>query len=318
MTEEEDIDALETDESKLVAKYRCRGYARGTCDHESDKPWVGFCPSCGRPYDCEKIKGASKHKKPLTSLFKPKQYLSTGIPEVDRVMGGGFVRSCSFVIAGEPGGGKTTIYLQVCGHLFRKDKRILFASGEQTREEIAQMAHRFGTFDGLNLEDSVVQKGIEENFVILGMENDVYAIVERIKEVKPCFAVVDSLQVVGAGDVEAQCGSTDQVKAVANILTDCGKETKVPIAMVSQVTKGLDIAGSMQALHACDGIFYISKRPSDDKNDERNEKPKNWPWRTLECHGKNRNGSVDETATFEMTSKGLVPVRPKGKLTLVE
>ncbi len=277
----------------------CCGKDRGVCDHEAEVRWTGRCPGCGRNYSI-KVKG-NPDEKSRTSLaalgVKEVKRISTGILEVDKVLGGGMVAGSTIVISGPPGTGKSTLLVTIADHVAKNKKKVLYTSGEQSADDVGIIAHRV---DALN-----------PDVEVLGNNGDCYKMAEVIEEMKPELLIVDSIQTAFLDDVEAAEGSSAQITASINFLTALGKREKLCLIIVSHVNKEGEIAGPKTLEHLVDTLVEFDPYEELDEDGEVDESTKNWRMLTS---GKNRNGPSGISEMFVMGSDGIKPVRKKSKL----
>lgn len=286
--------------------YKCRG-----CNAPPrPTPWRGLCPSCRMLWNCVPIKSKASGEADddsLAVLHKHKaEFISTGMPEFDRVVGdklrgvGGIVVGSTILFAGERGTGKTTLNVEICDGLSRLTGRpTLYVSGEESKEDIGKVAGRLG------IESPLVK--------VMGNTTDVYAVVRRMEELKPVLTVLDSLQVITCSDVGGGEGTNAQVEAVANVITSYCKEQKTSAIIVNQMTKDGNYAGSAKVEHLVDTLLMLEHHlVFDDDGLPDAEASKNV--RRLFVVGKNRNGDTDQDAFLEMTPTGLKPIRKKSRL----
>ncbi len=212
---------------------------------------------------------------------------STGMRELDRVIGQdeagelGIAPGQAIVLGGEPGIGKSTLLLQALAGLTRgASSRVLYASGEESREQIAARARRLG-LDVLDQIEVLETRRLED--------------IERALSASDYSAlVVDSMQAIAADDIGSEPGGVRQVKAIAERLTSCAKARGFALWLVGQATKDGRIAGPLAAAHAVDTVIWFEADPSG-------------AYRTIRA-SKNRFGAAGELALFEMRSTGLVEV----------
>ncbi len=262
------------------------------CGNESPK-WMGKCPGCGAWNTMveEVIAVAPKGAKMSTTIAsssKPKPLkeisitedtrISTGIGELDRVLGGGIVRGSLILIGGDPGIGKSTILLQICDHL-GKTQKILYVSGEESQSQIKLRADR------LNVETDNLKIYSETN-----MSN----IVSVIYNEKPDILIVDSVQTMFNPDISPAPGSVTQIRDVAATLMRIAKEEGIATFVVGHVTKEGSIAGPKILEHIVDSVLYF-------------EGEQHRSYRILRAI-KNRFGSTNEIGVFEMCSQGLMEI----------
>ena len=217
---------------------------------------------------------------------------STGLKELDRVLGGGLVKGSIVLLGGEPGIGKSTILLQIC-EFMGKDYTILYVSGEESVRQIKIRAERLGV-------DS-------ENLYLLSM-TDAERICDTISAKKPDIVIIDSIQTMMLNGVNSSAGSISQVRECTNLFMRTAKSEEIPIFIVGHVNKDGAIAGPKVMEHIVDAVLYF-------------EGERHLSYRILRAV-KNRYGSTNEIGVFDMQDKGLVEVenpslmllsgRPKG------
>lgn len=205
--------------------------------------------------------------------------ISTGISELDRVLGGGIVEGALMLLGGDPGIGKSTLLLQVCAHLAENGSRVLYISGEESAKQIKLRARR------LNVSATTL-------YVLA--ENAMDAIEEKINEIQPDYAIVDSIQTVYRTEMASAPGSVSQIRESASLLMRIAKTTGTAIFLVGHVTKEGAIAGPRILEHMVDVVLYF-------EGDRQHE------YRLLRAV-KNRFGSVNELGVFQMTQEGMQPV----------
>lgn len=205
--------------------------------------------------------------------------LSSGLQEFDRVLGGGIVQGSVVLIGGAPGAGKSTLLLQAIAHLSQQ-YGVLYVSGEESLQQIAERAHRLG----------LPTTGIK-----LLAETSVSQICQAVEEERPQVVIIDSIQVMYTPDCESAPGSVSQVRESASILTQFAKRTGTAFLMVGHVTKDQSLAGPMTLSHIVDAQVVLST--TDDAR-----------FRVLRAD-KNRFGSVGELGFFAMESNGLKEVK---------
>jgi DNA repair protein RadA/Sms len=267
--------------------------------------WVGKCGKCGEFGTVVEVAGASRggsvgstkvgsvgikgnitasavtrHAKKISEVNpERKRHTSTGIGELDRVLGGGLVSGQAVLIAGEPGVGKSTLLLSLAHNYASTGKTVLYVSGEESVEQIAIRAQRTGaTADSLYIAD----------------ETDLSVILGHIEEVQPDLVIVDSVQTIASPDVDGRAGGISQVQEVSATLTRVAKATHVPFVIVAQVTKDGNIAGPKTLEHLVDTVLFF-------------EGDRNTSLRLLRTI-KNRFGQADEVAAFEQTETGIQEV----------
>ncbi|RSM66991.1 DNA repair protein RadA [Amycolatopsis sp. WAC 01376] len=271
---------------KKGSTYRC-----GECGYEAPK-WVGRCPECqawgtleergdARPAIARVAAGApSAPARPIgevdveTARAKP-----TGVSELDRVLGGGFVPGAVILLAGEPGVGKSTLLLEVAYQWASTAGRALYVTGEESAGQVRLRAERTG-----NVHDEM----------FLAAESDLSAILGHVDAVKPGVLIVDSVQTMASPQVEGAPGGVTQVRAVTAGLVALAKERGLPIVLVGHVTKDGSVAGPRVLEHLVDVVLQF-------------EGDKHSTLRMLRGI-KNRFGAADEIGCFELVEEGIVGV----------
>jgi len=268
--------------------YRC-----AECGHDHSK-WAGRCESCGAWNTVAEeplaVAAKTQRRNDATSAGAVPQALAdveetrlvrwtTGIPEFDFVMGGGIVPGSMALIGGEPGIGKSTLLLQAAARLRAGGRHVLYASGEESPEQIRLRADRL-------LEDA-------GPVLVLG-ETRLEAILSAARDTRAELLVLDSIQTVYTDLLESAPGSVGQVRECAAHLMRFAKESGTAVFVVGHVTKGGTIAGPKTLEHIVDTVLYFEGESSLD-------------YRLLRAT-KNRFGSVDELGVFSMTERGLLAV----------
>ena len=257
------------------------------CGFESGK-WMGQCPGChewntfvDEPITVKTTASSDMSKRNIpmpindvTSIVEDR--ISTHIDELDRVLGSGIVRGSLILVGGDPGIGKSTLLLQICRNLSADNIKILYASGEESLQQIKMRADRIGVFS--------------ESMLLLS-ETSLEGIIHAINTVKPEMVVIDSIQTVCAEDVSSAAGSISQVREVTARLMRIAKENAITIWIVGHVTKEGVVAGPRTLEHMVDTVLYF-------------EGDRHATYRILRGV-KNRFGSTDEIGVFEMSDKGL-------------
>lgn len=219
--------------------------------------------------------------------------VTTGIPELDRVLGGGLVAGMLVLVGGDPGIGKSTLLLQALDGIIRrasrKDDRVLYVSGEESPQQIKLRADRLGV-DGRRLH--------------LLAETRTDRIVEAVEAMAPSAVVVDSIQSIYDPQLDSAPGSVSQIREVAARLMYLAKARSVPTLLVGHVTKEGGLAGPKVLEHLVDTVLYF-------------ESATGHPYRILRAH-KNRFGSTNEIGVFEMHARGLEPVANPSEMFLAE
>lgn len=272
--------------SKVKSVYVC-----SECGYESAK-WYGKCPSCGEWNTLnEEIKDYSKAASvsAKTSVYVPPIQINeidtndetrytTGLSELDRVLGGGIVKGSLVLLGGDPGIGKSTILLQICEYLGRS-MRILYVSGEESKRQLKLRASRLGVNS--------------DNLYIL-TQTDVELVSEVVRQDKPDLVMIDSIQTMSLNELSSSPGSVTQVRECTNYLMRVAKSLDIPMIIVGHVNKEGSIAGPKVLEHVVDAVLHF-------------EGDKQMAYRILRAV-KNRYGSTNEIGVFEMTDIGLKEV----------
>lgn len=273
--------------AKEAAKYRCSG-----CGYVSLTK-VGRCPGCGA-WGCMEeeyspVRGAERGRSsraalPIRSLdVLEQERIPSGIDELDRVLGGGWVRGGAVLLGGEPGVGKSTLLLQVCAGMARAGRRALYISGEESAGQLALRGRRLGLLaDNLDL---ICEEDLESALgAAAGYD----------------FIVLDSVQAFRLDSESGWAGSPNQVRAVAAMAVETAKRLLIPAVLVGHITKQGQIAGPKLLEHSVDAVLLFSGDRSSANRLLRAEK--------------NRFGSTEELGIFEMSDKGLFAVTDPSRL----
>ena len=262
------------------------------CGFESSK-WMGQCPGCKEWNSFaeepkivpKKVTAAGVRKdapqpKTLSEIqITESSRMTTGIGELDRVLGGGIVQGSLVLVGGDPGIGKSTLLLQVCRNLAQCQKRVLYISGEESLAQIRMRAERMGEFGG--------------SLQIL-CETNLEDIREAITAVKPEVVIIDSIQTMYNENVSSAPGSVSQVRETTGVLMQIAKGMNIAIFIVGHVTKEGVVAGPRVLEHMVDTVLYF-------------EGDRYASYRILRGV-KNRFGSTNEIGVFEMRGTGLEEV----------
>ncbi len=278
---------------KLKTIYIC-----SKCEAKTPR-WSGQCLQCSSWNTLvEDVENVSSKKTALSSAkpVKPtitieniqtkKKRLITEINEFDRVLGGGFMSDSLVLLVGDPGIGKSTLTLQICGQMAKAGRNVLYFSGEESIDQISGRASRLK---------------IKEPINVLNI-NNLDSILATIEAEKPGFVVVDSVQVMASDDLTSQAGSISQVRFVTEQLMKVAKQNNIPILLIGHVNKEGNLAGPQVLTHLVDTVLFL-------------EGDRFHQFRILRAT-KNRFGAVDEVGVFKMESEGLTEVKNPSALFL--
>ena len=284
-------------------------YVCNQCGYESSK-WYGKCPSCGEWNTLEEqvretaapsaaAGGIRKGGAPSVTLAasdlptsirdistKDEPRYSTGMGELNRVLGGGIVKGSLILLGGDPGIGKSTILLQICEYMGR-DLKILYVSGEESRRQLKLRAMRLGVNS--------------QNLYVLA-ETDVERVIENIRVMKPDIVMIDSIQTMMMKELSSSPGSVVQVRECTNAIMRNIKALEIPTILVGHVNKDGAIAGPKVLEHIVDAVLYF-------------EGDRNLSYRILRAV-KNRYGSTNEIGVFDMQDNGLREVENPSMMML--
>ncbi|MFW6264573.1 MAG: DNA repair protein RadA [Bacillota bacterium] len=274
-----------------------KSYICQECSYKSSK-WMGRCPSCDswNTFQEENISGKNKNVLiqseacPITDVNSGERLrYKTGIQELDRVLGGGIVSGSLVLIGGAPGIGKSTLILQAASLFSTKYNKVLYISGE---ESAAQIKLRAGRLNALS----------EKLFVLA--ETEYEQIYEHINKGNYSLIIIDSIQTIQDSQIGSSPGSVAQVKELASRLMKIAKVMNIPIVLIGHVTKEGDLAGPRILEHLVDAVLQF-------------EGDRNYAYRLLRAI-KNRFGSTNEVAVFEMHSNGMQEVVNPSQLFIEE
>lgn len=270
-----------------MAKTKTSVFFCQNCGYESAK-WMGQCPACHEwnSFAEEPVQRTAKSVKRKSETVKPTKLKeitiettarsSTGMGELDRVLGGGIVAGSLVLVGGDPGIGKSTILLQVCQNLAKRREKVLYISGEESLQQIKLRANRMGEFS--------------DSLLIL-CETNLEDIREAIQRLQPSVVVIDSIQTMYNESVTSAPGSVSQVRESTGVLMQIAKGMGVTIFIVGHVTKEGVVAGPRVLEHMVDTVLYF-------------EGDRHAAYRILRGV-KNRFGSTNEIGVFEMREDGL-------------
>ena len=276
--------------AKIKTTFTCQ-----ECGYQSAK-WMGKCPECNQWNSFSEETTFKESKAAPKSIAgrdtKPKtigeietenvERYQTKIGEFDRVMGGGVTLGSLTLIGGEPGIGKSTLLMEVCGKLLTeyKNERILYVSGEESESQIAQRSKRLGVNN--------------DNFYIYN-ETNWQKILEQVKKLNPKFLVIDSIQTTHSSNVESAAGTLTQIREVTYEMMNYAKSYDLTCFIIGHVTKDGQIAGPKVLEHMVDTVIYF-------EGDQLGQ------YRMLRVM-KNRFGNTNEVGIFEMQEKGLLEIK---------
>ena len=217
--------------------------------------------------------------------------MSSGIGELDRVLGGGIVLGSLVLISGEPGIGKSTLIAQSANSIAARYGTVLYVSGEESEEQVKLRADRVCSSGRRGTGSS--EDGLSDNLYIYP-ETSIENILSVCDELKPCFLIIDSIQTMYSAEVDSVAGSVTQIRACSNMLIKFAKTNNVPVFIVAHVTKSGELAGPKTIEHMVDCVLsFAGERDRD--------------LRILRSF-KNRFGTTDEIGAFRMTSEGMIEV----------
>jgi len=276
------------------------------CGNEEAR-WFGRCPSCGawntateapasgtgagvatgRAAARERVSRArwapaatAAGPRPLAGVeVRAAERLTTGMRELDRVLGGGVTGGSLLLVGGDPGIGKSTLLLQMAATLAERGSTVLYVAGEESEEQVRMRATRLGA--------------IPDRLLIL-CETDLEAVLEAAAKLKPAILVIDSIQTVARADLEGGPGTVTQMRECGLALLHFAKATHTSVVLVGHVTKDGTVAGPRVLEHMVDAVLYL-------------EGERYQHYRVLRA-AKNRFGATHELGVFEMTDRGLAEV----------
>lgn len=281
---------------KIRTQFFCQN-----CGHQSSK-WLGKCPSCNEwnQFVEEEVglaDPAMSSEIPFNEAPLPiedivadeKERISTGMAEMDRVLGGGIVNGSVTLVGGDPGIGKSTLLLQILQNLAGRNLKVLYVTGEESAKQIKLRGKRIGASSGNLLV-----------LVEIALEN----ITRHIKDISPKAVVVDSIQTVYTSALGSAPGSVGQVRESSGKLILLSKKTGIPVFLIGHVTKDGSIAGPKVLEHMVDTVLYI-------------EGDSGHAYRIVRGI-KNRFGPTNEVGVFEMRDSGLSEVSNPSAFFLTE
>ncbi|MBN2429446.1 MAG: DNA repair protein RadA [Deltaproteobacteria bacterium] len=274
-------------------------FACQSCGYQSPK-WLGKCPDCQQWNTlAEEVHHQTAARSPAVTTTSQIQHLSdfdapkevrysSGMSELDRVLGGGFVTGSLTLIGGDPGIGKSTLLLQCMSHL-GSSRKTLYVTAEESPHQVKLRADR-------------LKASSEALFLIA--ETSLEKILDHVRRFKPAFLVIDSIQTIFSEELESAPGSVSQVRECGGRLMQLAKGEGVSTCIVGHVTKDGAIAGPRMLEHMVDTVLYFEGDPS-------------YPYRILRTV-KNRFGSTNEIGVFEMGEEGLREILNPSEIFLEE
>ena len=278
-------------------------YVCQQCEASAPK-WAGQCPSCGAwntmvetvaaPRSTTRAPSAARAMVGAASVVPiaivesaERARLTSGIGEVDRVLGGGFVPGSISLFGGDPGIGKSTLLLQLAARIAGQGSDVLYVTAEESAAQVRGRAERIGAVvDGLHLATTT----------------DLDTALGAIEAARPRLAVVDSVQTLASGELSGPAGSVGQVREVAARLAEMARTSGATVALVGHVTKEGTVAGPRTLEHLVDAVIYL-------------EGERLGSTRLLRA-AKNRFGSTDEVGVLEMRGDGLAEVEDASRFFL--
>ena len=287
--------------SKIKTGFFCQN-----CGYESAK-WLGKCPACNQwntfveeliqkeskksstsDWQSYNDNGPSKKTQLLTEIkTKDTPRIITSDSELNRVLGGGIVRGSVVLVAGEPGIGKSTLFLQM--GLQMQEGVTLYISGEESEQQIKMRADR------LNMQN--------ENFYLL-TETSTQTIFQEIKKLKPSLIIVDSIQTLESPFIDSSPGSVSQIRECAAEFQQFAKETNTPVFLIGHITKDGSIAGPKLLEHMVDTVLQF-------------EGDRHYAYRILRTV-KNRFGNTAELGIYQMNEAGMNPVLNPSEILITQ
>ena len=286
--------------SKVKTSFFCTN-----CGYESAK-WTGKCPSCGewnsftQEVIVKEAKTSTQNRNSFSDNKKDRKTIllddveanlvpriDTHDAELNRVLGGGIVPGSMVLVAGEPGIGKSTLFLQI--GLGLKGITTLYISGEESQQQIKLRASRLN---------------IEHNQFYLLTETNTQSIFQEIKKIQPQVVIVDSIQTLESPYIDSSAGSVSQIRETASELQRFAKETNTPVFLIGHITKDGSIAGPKILEHMVDTVLQF-------------EGDRHYAYRILRTQ-KNRFGSTSELGIYEMTGEGMKAVSNPSEILITQ
>jgi DNA repair protein RadA/Sms len=288
--------------TKARTLYVCQG-----CGHRSPR-WLGRCPECDA-WDSFSEEMATVAPRPGKAGAPPAGTVvplaavedeavvrfASGLPALDRVLGGGVVAGAAVLVAGEPGIGKSTLLLQAADALATSGRKVLYVSAEESPRQLRLRAERLGCLRAID--PAATRPG-----VLVAGESTLEVILAAAEHERPDVLLVDSIQALRGLGLESPAGSIGQVRHAADRLVELAKRREIALFLVGHVTKEGAIAGPKSLEHLVDTVLAFEGEHASD-------------YRILRA-GKNRFGPTGEIAIFAMHDSGLVPVADPSRALL--
>src|SRR4051812_5511722 len=281
--------------SKSESVFACQ-----KCGH-LEKKWSGRCPSCNAWSTMVEERAGPKRvvtrgERPVAKAVRITDVdvsavprVTLGLGDLDRVLGGGLVPGSLVLIGGEPGVGKSTLLLEVAKKLALSGARVLYVSAEESVAQTRMRAERLGA--------------VLDNILLLA-ETDLFAVLDEVRAHKPVALILDSVQTLSSPELDSAAGTVSQVREVTNKAMQIAKGWGISTLLVGHVTKDGALAGPKTLEHMVDTVLSF-------------ESTRSGPHRVLRAT-KNRFGSTQEIAVFEMRGDGMIPVDNPSALFLAE
>lgn len=269
----------------------------------SHSKWSGRCEACGawnsiieeKPLSAAgpgkkslgNTRGKTVELTDLSTKDNPPKRTTSGVNELDRVLGGGLVDASAILVGGDPGIGKSTLLLQAAARFARNGMNVVYVSGEEAAQQIRMRAQRLG---------------LESSPVKLAAETNLRDVLTTLDKQEPDLVIIDSIQTMWVDNIESAPGSVSQVRAACHELVTFAKKRGCSVIIVGHVTKEGAIAGPRVVEHMVDTVLYF-------------EGERGHQFRILRAV-KNRFGPADEIGVFEMTGRGLTEVKNPSALFL--
>lgn len=269
------------------------------CGYETTG-WLGKCPACSQwntfveeAQEGSSAKAGDAHKdiRPVNIndiQVDDEERYSTGLKEMDRVLGGGIIKGSLVLVGGDPGIGKSTLLLQICESI-RLDYKVFYVSGEESIKQIKMRADRLG---------------IRNKNLSMVSETNFRAIEKLLNKEKPGLVIIDSIQTMFSDELSSAPGSVSQVREITAGLMRIAKSLGIAIMIVGHVTKEGAIAGPRVLEHMVDTVLYF-------------EGERHLSYRVLRAV-KNRFGSTNEIGIFEMRDTGLAEIENPSTILISE